>query len=165
MSNKKQRKSRNTFTKKKPDMSIPIPMELLGSDEDPCFGKLFDPRTNECQRCGDSEICAIAMGQKNHLLREKVESKQSFKDMEETKIITNEDKKVIYKNVKKRIREMVKMAAGKYIDIALVVDDVFASYAKDGYTQIKIKKVIKKMAEKSNFLTIKNEKIKWSSQK
>ena len=162
MSNKKTRKPRSKIIKTKPDLGIPIPMELLGTDEDPCFGKLFDPRVDECKRCGDSEICAIAMGQKNHLLRKGIEEDKAFKDLEELEIKPTKDKKEIRRLVKKRIRGMVKMAGGEWVDQALVVDDVFASYNKDGYTQIRIRKIIKGMVEKSNSLISKNHKLKWN---
>ena len=39
----------------------PIPaMDFGDPEKDPCFGKLYDLTTPECQSCGDIEFCAIA---------------------------------------------------------------------------------------------------------
>jgi hypothetical protein len=166
MSSKKiKRKPRNKIMKTKPDLSIPISIELLGGDDDPCFGKYFDPRASECQRCGDSEICAIAMGQRNHVLRDSIESKKSFKDLEELDIPKPTDLKVIRKSIRNRVREMVKMGGGKYVDIFIIIDDIFASYSKDGFTKGKIKKMIIRMVDNSSKISINKNKLKWQSTK
>jgi hypothetical protein len=90
---------------------VPITLEQLGTDQDPCFGKLYDQSTKECQRCGDCEFCAIAMGQLNHISRAQIESKSAFKDIEEEKIKSNLKPKEARKLVRERIYEMAKQEA------------------------------------------------------
>lgn len=155
------REPRKKLAKKKMDLTIPIKLEQLGSKEDPCFAKHYDPRAPECGRCGDAEICAIAMGQKNHLLRNSAEKKGSFKDIEETKIVKDVDTKVIIKSIKNRVREMVKMNNGLPMDIQLVIDDVFYSYSKDGFGKKRIRKIIDKMVENSDMLTLRKNTLIW----
>lgn len=155
---KTKRKPRNKMAKKKPDLTVPLDISEYGSENDPCFGKLYDPRAPECQRCGDCEICSIVLGQNNHLLRNKIEKKQKFKDIEELGITKKIDPKVIRKSIRNRIREMARMGADKGVSITLVVDDVFASYFKDGFTKEKITRILNAMIEKSNKLTINKKK-------
>lgn len=154
------RKRRNTMAEKKIDLNIPISIELLGTEDDPCFAKLFDPRENECKRCGDAEICSIAMGQKNHILRMGQEKKGNFKDVEELDIVKPVDKKVLRKSIRNRVREMARMGP---VDIQEVINDVFASYGKDGFTQVRIKRIIRKMEENSSHLVITKNVLKWKS--
>lgn len=159
----KKREPRKDKMKSKPDLNIPIPIELLGSDQDPCFAKLFDPRANECSRCGDSEICAIAMGQKNHILRIKQEQSNSFKDIEEKDITPSRDPKAIRKSVKSRIRTMIKMGGGNSVKMQNIIDDVYASYNKDGYTQKKIKIIINKLVETSSLIQKNQDSLLWKN--
>lgn len=70
------------------DLLTPIDVTKLGTELDPCFGKHYDLTTEECRRCGDSELCAIAMGKKLNVIRTKVESEGRFKDMEEPDTMT-----------------------------------------------------------------------------
>lgn len=67
----------------KPEINFlrPIPIYELGGENDPCFGKQYDLTTDECKRCGDSELCAIASAQKLNLVRQQIELKQEFKDI------------------------------------------------------------------------------------
>lgn len=65
------------------DFSKPIDITKLGTSEDPCFGKLYDLSTDECKRCGDSELCALVFAQgKLKDKRTKIEKDNRFKDME-----------------------------------------------------------------------------------
>lgn len=101
------RKSRNTINKLRETDLLSIPIMDLGSDNDPCFAKLYNPQCSECSRCGDSEFCAIAMGQNNHKVRDKIEKEQSFLDKEENGIpkeSPEEIKKQIIKKIISTIR-------------------------------------------------------------
>lgn len=155
------RKHRNKIMKTKPDLNIPINIEILGTDDDPCFAKLFDPREDECKRCGDAEICVIAMGQKNHIARLQMEKKGNFKDLEELEIKPKQTEKEIRKQIKNRARGMIKMGGGNYVDMGIIIDDVFASFGKDNFTKIRIEKIINKMVENSSFIIKKQNKLKW----
>ena len=64
-----------------PDLLKPLNIYELGGDMDPCFGKQYDLSTDECQRCGDSELCAIATSQKLNGVRAKIEENTEFKDI------------------------------------------------------------------------------------
>lgn len=61
----------------------PFDATKFGSDEDPCYGKLFDYNAPECQMCGDSEHCQIAMTQGGHLRRALEGGPETFLDQEE----------------------------------------------------------------------------------
>lgn len=143
------------------DTLKPITLEMLGTADDPCFGKHQDPRTPECLRCGDSELCAIMMAQNNHIKRAKIEAEGKFKDLEE-KDLKLADKKLIRKKVKRRVRELAKLKP-KGQPMQYVIDDIHATYVMHGYTKERIEKVIKKMADKSSNLSITNNKIKFHS--
>lgn len=156
---KQTREARTTKIAKKPQIDKPVlDIALYGSDQDPCFGILYDPRTSECQRCGDSELCAIMLGQNNHLKRDKLETTQKFKDIEEKDIKDSTDPMVIKKSIKNRIREMAKMGGKGGVDINLIIDDVFASYFKDGFTKERIKKILVMAVEKSDKLSFNKNK-------
>jgi hypothetical protein len=84
---KSKRKPRNKIDKSKVDFFLPLDVLSLGGPDDPCFGKLQDISTPECQRCGDSELCSIKMTQTSIKKRAKIEEGQTFKDNEETYIL------------------------------------------------------------------------------
>ena len=77
---KPKRSSRKTKLAKL-DTTSPITLDMIGTYNDPCFGKLYDGKASECRRCGDSEVCLIAMGQNNHKNRDSIEAIQQFKDL------------------------------------------------------------------------------------
>lgn len=60
----------------------PIDITAFGTDSDPCFGKLYNPSTEECRRCGDSELCAVIFAQKMKKERTKEKATTRFKDEE-----------------------------------------------------------------------------------
>lgn len=143
------------------NLLVPFDIEKIGNNEDPCFAKLYAPATEECSRCGDNEICAIATMQKNHIKRAEIESKGNFKDMEEAdlkSVVTPEELK---KQVKQRIREIVKMSGKDGITIDAVIADVHASYFREGYTKERLRKIITLMVEKSNHLLETKNNLKW----
>jgi hypothetical protein len=154
----KAKKKPRTDLKNKLDTSVPIPLELLGSDNDPCFGKFQDPRAPECQRCGDAEICMIAMSQRNHIKRLAIEEKSSFKDVEESKIKPG-NKKELRIEIKKRIREMIRKEGP--IEQQQIVNDIYGKYLHDGFTQHIIKKIIQRVADKSPHIHQKENKFIW----
>jgi len=63
------RKSRNEIDKSELDLLKPLDLTLIGTENDPCFGKLFDLKAEECKICGDSEICSIVFSQKLNIDR------------------------------------------------------------------------------------------------
>ncbi len=78
---KKKRKPRKPT--KGVNLLKPIDINKFGKDDDPCFGKEYDLSTDECGRCGDSELCAAVFGQgKLKKKRDKIEKKNRFKDVE-----------------------------------------------------------------------------------
>jgi hypothetical protein len=144
------------------DLTIPVNVEMLGGKDDPCFGKHFNPATEECQRCGDSEICCIVLGQMNTVNRKFIEKEHSFKDLEEDSI-PDIDKKVIRKKIKARIREIIRMAGGKGISEERIIADVHATFVTQGFSKARIKKILDKLAETTQAFTFKNSTYKWKS--
>jgi len=81
---KDKRKPREEVSKEDIDFLLPVDITKLGSDEDPCFGKLHDLSASECLECGDSDFCALAKAQNLHTVRFNIEQNQRFKDTEES---------------------------------------------------------------------------------
>lgn len=100
----KKRKSRDDINLTPKELLKPINIELFGSDNDPCFGKLYDLGTPECKRCGDSEICATVVSQKLNVKRKTIETENRFKDIELDRI--KYIKKKLGKIPKIRIKKM-----------------------------------------------------------
>ena len=107
MAKKIKRKKRKVAIKQV-DLYNAIDTDKFGTEDDPCFGKFFDPKEKECQVCGDCEICSIIMGQKLHLQRAAIESEQQFKDLAE-KSLLNSPINIIY--------ERLRRAEGKWVSI------------------------------------------------
>lgn len=135
-------RKRKARTEKAPKVETltPIPLDILGSEDDPCFGKYNDPRDATCQSCGDIEICAIAMGQRNHIKRLKVEASQNFKDMEE-KEIPKDDRLANKKLIRKRIRELVEANKNK----PDIIEELFGIYGIKGFSKKVLEKIYNKV--------------------
>ena len=138
------------------DVLFPIPAEKLGSEDDPCFGKFFDPRTPECSRCGDSEICSIVMAQKNKLKVQEFETKHNLRDVEENDA---EIVKRVSRAVRARFKEVVE--AEKEIEKDRLIDDVHSIFFDRGYTKKRLRKILRMMVEKKENLIESKNKIKW----
>jgi hypothetical protein len=78
------RKSRATIQNTTSVLIEPFDITKFGSEEDPCFGKLNDPKAPECKICGDFEFCAIVTAENLKKVRAKEESKSQFKDLDTT---------------------------------------------------------------------------------
>lgn len=101
------RNSRKNIKEDDIDLLVPVDITLLGSDEDPCFGKLHDLKAPECMECGDADFCALVKAQNLHKKRLVIENNQRFKDIEEAdQILANTKEKI-----KKDIEEAKKSGA------------------------------------------------------
>lgn len=98
------RKSRNKL-KKTVDLLVPVDIYKLGTEDDPCFGKHYNPKETECRRCGDCELCAIVLGQANHKKRETLPKETTFMDMEEKEIYEMKPKTKVRKLIKTLVKE------------------------------------------------------------
>lgn len=157
---KTKRKARKKLAPKV-DVTVPVSIDIIGSKDDPCFGKLNDPRHPICMRCGDIEICAIAMSQMTAVKRLALEKKEDFKDIEETKI-KPPDRLIQKKEIKGRIKEMIKLKAHEKEE---VVRDVYGKYATDGWTKKTIGKIFDKVITlNKKHITFTKNKYKWSTQ-
>ena len=81
---KRSRQARENFAKQNIPLTEPFDITKFGSDEDPCFGKLNDPKAPECKICGDFEFCAMVMAENLNKKRVVEETKTEFKDLSET---------------------------------------------------------------------------------
>lgn len=158
------RKSRNKIAKNF-NLLMPVDITKLGSEDDPCFGKHYKPSCSECSRCGDSELCAIAVQQRNFAKRNKVESEGKFKDLEEGNLVDIVSKLELKKQVKARIRELIKMSGSKGIDLDYLVNEVHSAYFRYDYTKDRIGKLVKIMEEKSGKFTLTKNTLKWKGNK
>jgi Na+-translocating ferredoxin:NAD+ oxidoreductase RnfC subunit len=153
------RKKRNKIDKSKLDMTVPLDILKLGSEEDPCFGKHHDPKAEECGRCGDAEICSIVCGQKLHLKRENIEKEKKFKDIQKDETKTEKTlNQLVMDKLKSKGGKMRVIVLAKYIkeslpqykehDIKVVkkavldkfkVSSIFELYKKENKSYIKLK--------------------------
>jgi hypothetical protein len=142
---------RNKIKKKKLNLLMPVNNLLIfGSENDPCFSKLYSPSAPECQECGDSEICIIAMAQRNKIKNQKLNEKGNFKDMEEVDqeilkvvknlVITNAltDFTLVAKKIKKHFALDTTLSAKKAIRKCLANNKKIKLIKKDGTTQFKV---------------------------
>lgn len=128
----------------------PLDMNLIGSDNDPCFGKLYDPKAPECKKCGDFEVCAMVFGQNNHKLRAIEEKKGNFLDMEEEAI----DKLTPLQNGRKLIRRIV--TTNKSISVTQLEIEVCAGLE---LSKADFKKCLNKVLNGSDKFELKNNKL------
>tara|TARA_R110002012_G_scaffold306718_1_gene511631 strand:+ start:117 stop:503 length:387 start_codon:yes stop_codon:yes gene_type:complete len=89
------------------DLMKPIDITKFGTDNDPCFGKHYDLKAEECQRCGDHEFCAITTAQKLHTERAELESKSDYLD------VIEEVKETKHSLTKIRLKKAIKTRISK----------------------------------------------------
>lgn len=77
------RKARATVVGTNPNLLQPLDLSKIGTQDDPCFGKLNDPQHEACRACGDFEICAIVQSQTNHSIRASWEKDNAHKVINE----------------------------------------------------------------------------------
>ena len=78
----KKKKKRDLPDISKVDPLVPIDIDSIGSNGDPCFGKGYDLTTNECKMCGDSELCCIKFAAALGKTRKELEKENDYKDLE-----------------------------------------------------------------------------------
>ena len=109
----KQTKSKQQYQESSP--LEPVNFKSIGSNNDPCFGKLYDLTTQECKICGDSELCCSVFAKNQGKTRRDIEKESEFKDME---ILV--DKTAAKKTIRLEIRkdsskkEILDRLQGKY---------------------------------------------------
>ena len=82
MAKDKKKKKRDLPDISKVDPIVPIDIDSIGSNGDPCFGKGYDLTTNECKMCGDSELCCIKFAAALGKTRKELEKGNDYKDLE-----------------------------------------------------------------------------------
>lgn len=78
----------------------PFDVFKFGTDEDPCFGKHHDLNADECQICGDVELCSIATMQNRLTMRQLLEKENKYKDLEEAEMIRTRDIKAFIERMR-----------------------------------------------------------------
>ncbi len=73
-----ERQSRTS--RKQPNLIEPIDVTKFGSNEDPCFGKLFSLTADECLVCGDSSLCLIVF--QNNQTRKRLNEEKKLKPLD-----------------------------------------------------------------------------------
>ena len=77
------------------DLSKPLDINVIGSTEDPCFGKHHSLTASQCRICGDNEVCSVITAQLvNTRLRAKEERTHRFKDLEEAELLAAQEKAI-----------------------------------------------------------------------
>lgn len=98
---KKKRKEREASVKPK-TLLTPLDFTKFGTDDDPCFGKLYDLSAPECKICGDQELCGVVFSQNMHIVRKDIEDKSKFKDLD---LPRDYDNPAIIKWIKQKVKE------------------------------------------------------------
>ena len=97
-----------------PDLSKPIPS--IPTD-DTCFGKEWDLATNDCQYCGDQEVCGILFSK---LVKSKVAEK-TFLDQTDFSLV---NKKELLKSINGmstgHLMQYIKLASNSTDEVAIV---------------------------------------------
>ena len=124
-------KTREPREKTKANLMEPIDITIFGTDDDPCFGKGYNLSTPECKRCGDSELCAIVMGQNNHIKRKVIEKDNRFKDLE-----------IVEKQANPALVERVKIKKEEGLTRTEIIKKAKNTY---GSTRDEIKAIYKKL--------------------
>lgn len=88
---RKKRKPREEISLQDEALLEPLDILKLGSEDDPCFGKLHDLTATECQNCGDVDFCAIVTAQNLHKERKKLAKEGKYKDLEEANYFKNKN--------------------------------------------------------------------------
>lgn len=86
------------------DYLKPIDISYFGTEDDPCFGKLYNPSAPECQRCGDADLCSVIFAQNIKKDRQKESKKTKFKDIE----MDNEEHETVRVWMKAKVKEGLK---------------------------------------------------------
>ena len=106
------------------DLFKPIDLAKIGTPDDPCFGKEYDPRNTDCRNCGDIELCAIAQMQNNKLTRDNLAMTHEFKDLDEAKFLDGEDEKKAKKLINKyKEKEYKKSKVKRLLQKRLNIDE------------------------------------------
>lgn len=130
------RKAKKKSTLREEEFLKPIDITQFGSDNDPCFGKLYNLAEPECKRCGDQSLCGIVFGQTLHLERNNVEAKSKFKDLELDKL----DKPKTTEN--KALEKWVKNKISEGLTRVQIIKKAKATF---GSTRDEIKEIYKKL--------------------
>lgn len=92
--------SSKTKAMKKADILSVVKISDIGSENDPCFGKLYDLTTPECKMCGDSELCCIKTAEYLGKSRKELEQKNDYKDLDN--LVDKVGAKKYYRTLKKK---------------------------------------------------------------
>lgn len=98
-----------------PGLLKPINLDIIGGNNDPCFGKLYDLSTNECKMCGDSELCCIKTAAFLGKTRKELETQNKFKDLDDR--VDRVGLKKYYRNLKRKgktKKEIIQAMQDKY---------------------------------------------------
>lgn len=132
--NNKKSKDKDNLPVVKQEVFKPmILLKDLGTDKDPCFGKLYNLSTDECKQCGDSELCCIKMAESQGISRKELEEHSKFKDLE---VLV--DKKAVFKSIRNHKRKGLKRA--EIYDRLRAKYDLSLEEVKSLYKEYKLKK-------------------------
>lgn len=154
--NKKEKRKPREKEIKKHSLLLPIDITKLGTEEDPCFGRLHNPQAEECRRCGDCEICQIVFAQNNHGLRAEIEKGGKFRDVDEKEIY--ESKPTIdVKQVKSEIRKIIRTQK------SIKKDDLVKNImVKFNLSKPRVEKYLEAMLGKTDKFSIHKNTLKWN---
>lgn len=136
----------------------PIIASELGSENDPCFGKHYSIKADECLRCGDADVCSIICQNQIHREIEKQASKGKFLDIEEAELVEAQNKKL-----ETLIRKRAQKAEGKWVSFDKLITIVKEKFNLTDIDDPQIINRLIKAAQKVKEVTINKSltKFKW----
>lgn len=153
MATKKKKRKARTELIKEVDLLKPIDLTVVGTPDDPCFGKLHDSTHETCRRCGDSEVCAMVYGQTNHIKRFKEESSSNLMDTPDKEPLSAT---LLSRFIRLRLKKIKKSS---------VVKIRFAVMARFGVSEKKFDKLLLKVLKKSKNIQLKGDILKYTKTK
>lgn len=127
------RKAQEKYKNLQVSKARPLDLSILGTKDDPCFGKLYSPKEDECKQCGDCEICAIVYSQTTLV------KKRKAKEKEETYVDT--EPQIDEVNKYKRVKDLIIKKLKKKRKPEAILAQLSISF--DFIPEVKLKTLIK----------------------
>ena len=117
-----ERVQQNRYDPNEIDMTKPLDLTKFGSEDDPCFGKLYDLNTKQCKLCADADFCAIKMAQTQSLSRKELNKNNDFIDEFDIKDVK------LDKTTKKKVKKWMSRRIDKGMKPVLVRKKAMQKY-------------------------------------
>lgn len=141
------------------DIMKPIIAADLGSENDPCFGKHYSIKADECKRCGDADVCAIISQTKLIKEIEEESTKSEYLDVQEAELVDSQNKKL-----ETLLKNKAKKAPDKWLSLSKLIPTVTKKFNLTEKDNIQTLQRLIKAAERSKYIQLNKSltKYKWN---